>query len=62
MKKFIYVFNSEAKDKLILLGYNLLKEDSFGSTYIFSSESHDKRFSENELNDISYILSDSLTF
>ena len=58
MSGFIYVFNTEAKDKLLALGYKLLKSDTTSSTYIFVNNGRqDFAFA-----DISYILSDTLTF
>lgn len=65
MKKFIYVFNNEAKNKLLSLGYNLIKNDDNGHVYIFNSENKSRTFSADIMDgtiDVSYILSDSLTF
>jgi len=58
MPSFIYVFNEEAKDKLLRMQYTLLKADDKNQTYVFvNSDRQD--FAEA---DISYILSDTLTF
>lgn len=65
MKKFIYVFNNEAKNKLLNLGYNLIKSDDNSHVYIFNSENKSRTFSADIIEgtiDVSYILSDSLTF
>ena len=56
--KFIYVFSSEAKERLQNAGFTLLKEDPRNSIYVFGMN--------NTLNfalaDVSYIESDTLTF
>ena len=58
MDKFIYVFNKDAKEKLLAKGYKLLKEDSHGGIYIFENN---KSLNFEEC-DVSYIFSDTLTF
>lgn len=55
---FIYVFCDEAKERLLGLGYKLLKSDAITGTHIFVNNGR-KDF---ENADISYILSDTLTF
>lgn len=55
---FIYVFDNEAKEKMISLGYKLLKESEDGSEFIFCA---DDNFNYN-LHDIEYTVSDILTF
>ncbi len=57
--KFIYVFTDDARDKLLSMGFKLLKQ-SPGKTYIFDSTNVD--FSIHDINDISFITSDTLTF
>lgn len=60
MSKFIYVYNSDARDKLLAAGYKLLKENS--NTFVFLNEiSNASALSFSNL-DVSYILSDTLTF
>lgn len=58
MDKFIYVFNSEARDALIRKGFKMLKEDNLNNIFVFENNS--------KLNfegcDVSYILSNTLTF
>lgn len=58
MEKFIYVFNTEARDKLLSYGFNMLKSDDKNSVYIFANQAS-MVFA---LSDTSYILSDTLTF
>lgn len=57
MDKFIYVFNENAKNKLIDNGYFLLISDEHNSTYIFENKA-EFCFA---LEDISYITSDTLS-
>lgn len=55
---FIYVFDAEAKDKLIALSFTLLKEDVTNGRYVFVNDGrHDFA-----ANDIECVLSDTLTF
>lgn len=58
MEKFIYVYSSEARDKLIAANYKLLKSDDRNRTYVFLNEN---KLSFEKL-DVSYILSDVMTF
>lgn len=58
MSKFIYVFDEQARNKLIAGGYELLKSDEFGSSFVFVNNNN-ATFS---LEDVSYIMSDTLTF
>lgn len=55
--KFIYVFCKEAADKLAANGYKLLKTDAKSSYYVFENR-QETTFSL----DVSYMLSDILTF
>lgn len=58
MKKFIYVYTEDARDKMEAAGYSLLKEAD--GVYVFLNESGTgMNFSKP---DVSYILSDTLTF
>ncbi len=36
-EKFIYVFSTEARDKMLAAGYKLLKSDERNETYIFEN-------------------------
>ena len=59
MKKFIYVFSKESKDRLLKSGYKLLKSDDRNSLYIFKAFD-EPTFALNDLDE--YMESDSLTF
>ena len=56
--KFIYVFNAPDRDRLISLGYKLLKTDERNNIYVFIFD-NDLKFTNI---DVSFILSDTLTF
>lgn len=58
MKKFIYVCSAAARDKLLAANYILMKSDERNNIYIFLNED---KLSFAEL-DVSYILSDTMTF
>lgn len=58
MEKFLYVFNKEARDRLLAANYTLLKSDEKNETYVFANQM-DMTFA---LADISYIRSNTLTF
>ncbi len=57
-KNFIYVFRVEDRDKLLALGYQLLKSDDSQGMYIFENLGLVK-FS---INDMKFVLTDTLTF
>lgn len=59
--KFIYVFNSDTRDKLIALGYRLLKINDSRNIYVFENSKR-LTFSENETNNFKLVFSDTLTF
>ena len=56
--KFIYVFESADKEKLVDLGFQLLKEDSKNSIYVFVVNDSLKF----GMDDINFMCSDTLTF
>lgn len=56
--KFIYVFSSADKDKLVKAGLTLLKEDTNNSIYVFG-KNNSLTFA---LADVSYVETDTLTF
>lgn len=56
--KFIYVFSENDCEKLLELGYKLLKLDDKNSIYVFANDA-DLHFA---LGEDDYILSDVLTF
>lgn len=58
MEKFIYVFDSAEKEKLLAAGFVLLKEDNEKGIYVFLA-SNEIEFS---LNGTSHILTNVLTF
>lgn len=61
-KKFICVFTDEAKTLLLQNGFRLLKEDVHNKMYVFeNNEKRSERMSF-ALDQVSYILTDTLTF
>ena len=60
MSKFIYVFDTAAKDILERAGFLLLKEDNQNSTFVFAMDGR-LGFIENQ-DAFSYIMSDTLSF
>lgn len=58
MNKFIYVFSQSDRDKMLFKGFLLLKSDQHNNMYVFLNEGN---LTLDDL-DISYILSDKLTF
>lgn len=58
MNKFIYVFSQSDMDKMLFKGFLLLKSDQHNNMYVFLN---DGNLTLDDL-DISYILSDKLTF
>lgn len=58
MEKFLYVFNKEARDRLLEANYTLLKSDEKNETYVFANQM-DMTFA---LADISYVRSNTLSF
>ncbi len=62
MKKFIYVFNKEDKDKMLKRGFTLLKNDERNSMYVFALTVSDG-FSFELLDGVEkYTFSNTLTF
>lgn len=59
--QFMYVFSSEAKEKLANAGFVLLKEDTQNDVYAFKADDT-MTFSADWMSDISFVLSDTLTF
>lgn len=55
---FLYVMDAESRDKLISLGYKLLKENERGNIWIFAN-SKDRTFDNI---DVSCVVSDTLIF
>lgn len=59
--KFIYVKGQDNKDKMIAMGYKLLKANSRGDLFIFKNKDEALKFSS-ELEHLDYVTSDVLTF
>ncbi len=58
-KKFIYIHDVETKNKLINLGYRLMKENQISNLYVFEN----KKTLQFDIHDKSkYILSNTLMF
>lgn len=54
----IYVFKEEDKERLISLGYKMLREDNIKHIYIFASK-EDRR---SDLEGIEFVYSNTLSF
>lgn len=57
---FLYVMDKESRDKLIKLGYELLKENDRGNIWIFTNNKN-QTFDVVDA-DIPYVVSDTLIF
>lgn len=55
---FIYVFDADAKNKLLEMQFMVLKSDDKNNVYIFVNDDN-KNF---VVDDIPYVISDTLTF
>ncbi len=55
--KFAYVYSEDARDKLLMRGYELLKSDEYNHIYVFANDR--AVFDSSEL---SVLFSDTLTF
>lgn len=62
MNNFIYVFNAEARDKLLAAGMTLLKADARNKTFIFLNEPVKNFSMTNALSEVSFIEKNELTF
>lgn len=58
MSKFIYVFDTDARDTLLAAGYKLLKRDEKNNISVFENISCERVNFEN----MQYVFSDILTF
>lgn len=59
--KFVYVFNTVARDKLLSAGYQILKNDERQNMFVFENkDSHN--FAKNYTGNFTFVLSDTLTF
>lgn len=60
MGKFIYVFNTEVRDKLLALDYKLLKSDKQKNMFVFENQHQSTQcFS---LDNEELVFSDTMTF
>ena len=58
MNKFIYVFAEEDRDKLMSLGYILIKADCRQDIYVFEN----KQTMTFDLNEMKFVYSNTITF
>lgn len=61
---FVYVMKREDKDKMIAMGYSLIKEDKRNHIWVFENKDVTTFTSEDEIADagVAFVLSDMLTF
>lgn len=55
---FIYVFDADAKNKLLAMQFMMLKSDDKNNVYIFVNDDNENF----AVDDIPYMISDTLTF
>ena len=62
--RFVYVMKKEDRDKMITMGYSLIKEDKQNHIWVFANKDVTTFSSEDEITDagVSFVLSDMLTF
>lgn len=62
--RFVYVMKKEDKDKMVAMGYSLIKEDKKNNLWVFENKDVTTFASEDEITNagISFVLSDMLTF
>ncbi len=61
---FIYVMSTKDKDKMLSLGYSLVKEDTRNSMWVFQNKDTTTFACEDEISGagIKFVLSNTLTF
>mgnify|MGYP006384291485 CR=1 FL=1 len=61
---FVYVMSKEDRNKMIAMGYSLIKEDERNNVWIFKNKDVSTFASEDEITEagVSFVLSDMLTF
>ena len=61
---FVYVMSKEDKDKMLAMGYSLIKEDTRNGIWVFKNKDVTTFASEDEITSsgIAFVLSDMLTF
>ena len=62
--RFVYVMKKEDKDKMVAMGYSLIKEDKRNNIWVFENKDVITFASEDEITSagVSFVLSDMLTF
>ena len=63
--KFIYVFDLNARDRLLAENYHLLKADEDKNVFVFENKgtlSFSAKTTEKATNEFEFVLSDTLTF
>ncbi len=62
--RFVYVMSKTDKDKMIAMGYALIKEDKNNHIWVFENRDVTSFASEDEITKagVSFVLSDMLTF
>ena len=62
--RFVYVMKKEDKDKMVAMGYSLIKEDKRNHSWVFENKDVTTFASEDEITNagVSFVLSDMLTF
>ena len=62
--RFVYVMKKEDKDKMVAMGYSLIKEDKKNNLWVFENKDVTTFASEDEITNagVSFVLSDMLTF
>ena len=62
--RFVYVLRDEDKDKMMAMGYSLIKEDTRNHIWVFENKDVTTFTSENEIANagVMFVLSDTLTF
>lgn len=62
--RFVYVMKKEDKDKMVAMGYSLIKEDKRNNIWVFENKDVTTFASEDEITNagVSFVLSDMLTF
>lgn len=59
--KFIYVFDTGTRDRLLAENYQLLKSDHNQNVFVFENK-ETLTFSEASTEDFTFVMSDTLTF
>ena len=62
--RFVYVMSDDDKNKMITMGYSLIKEDARNHIWVFQNKDVTTFASEDEITGagIAFVLSDMLTF